>query len=80
MDTSPGSSPTGTIISTFVAIYGSTNASGFITSSRVYSSDQPVTGWARLATSPPFYKTGSINGTVDSADGFPGSAVLILDE
>lgn len=78
--TAPGSSPTGTITSTFVALSGTTNASGVLSMTRVYASDQDVTGWARMSTSPPFFKTGPINGTISSTTGFSGAAVLIEDQ
>jgi hypothetical protein len=77
----PGASPTGTITATWTALYGTTDGNGQITMSRVFSTDQPVTGWARKSTSAPYYKTGQINGTIDSADGAPGlSAILLSDE
>jgi hypothetical protein len=80
MGSTPGSNPTGTIISTYVALFGTTDVNGQITMSRVFSADQPVTGWARKSSGSPYYKTGPINGTIDSADGASLSAVLVLDE
>lgn len=79
MASTPGSSPTGTITSTFVALSGLTTA-GVISTSRVYSSDQPVTGWARKSSSSPYYKTGPLSGAVDSTDGYNNTAVLTADE
>lgn len=79
MDTAPGSNPTGTITSTFVALSGLT-VLGVLSTSRVYSSDQPVTGWARKSSSSPYYKTGPLSGSVDNSDGYNNTAVLILDE
>lgn len=76
----PGSSPTGTIISTFVALEGLTNGSGIATANRTYPSNQPVSGWARKSTSSPRYKTAPINGTVSSTTGATLNAVMILDE
>jgi len=80
MGSSPGSSPTGTIKSTFVAIEGLTDSNGDITTSRVYPSAQPITGWARLSTSPPYYKTAPIAGEVSSTLGLSTIAVMILDQ
>lgn len=80
MASSPGSSPTGTIKSTYVALEGTTNASGQISMTRVFSADQPVIGWARKSSSAPYYKTGPIVGTIDSATGGTFSAVLIADQ
>jgi hypothetical protein len=76
----PGSTPTGTIECTFAALYGTSNASGVVTTSRVYSSNQNVIGWARKSTSSPLYKTSAIVGEVDSSDGFTATAVMIADE
>jgi hypothetical protein len=80
MASTPGSSPTGTIKSTYVAIEGTTNVSGQISMSRVFPSDQPVTGWARKSSAAPYFKTGPIVGTIDSGTGATLSAVLIADE
>ena len=79
MGSTPGSSPTGTITSTFVALSGLTS-SGVISTSRVYSSNQPVIGWARKSSASPYYKTGPLSGTVDSNDGYNNTAVLTADE
>jgi hypothetical protein len=79
MGSTPGSSPTGTITSTFVALEGLTVA-GVISTSRVYSSDQPVVGWARKSSASPYYKTGPLSGSVDSTDGYNNTAVLTPDE
>jgi len=80
MTSTPGSSPTGTIKATFVALSGLTDGNGEITTSRVYSSDQPVSGHARKSTSTPLYKSAPLVGDVDNADGFSGTAIMILDE
>lgn len=80
MTSAPGSSPTGTITSTFVALYGLSSALGVVSTSRVYSSNQPVEGWARKSSSTPYYKTGPISDEVDSTDGMTVTAVLIADE
>jgi hypothetical protein len=79
MDSAPGSSPTGTITCTFVALAGTTT-SGVLSTSRVYSADQPVVGWARKSSSSPYYKTGPLSGSVDNADGYSNTAVLTADE
>lgn len=76
----PGSSPTGTITSTFVVLEGLTNVSGLISMSRVFSTDQPVEGWARKSTSSPYFKTGQMTGAVDSVDGFAATVVMVSDE
>lgn len=81
MSSAPGSSPTGTITSTFVALSGTTNATtGILSTSRVYPSDQPVTGRARKSSSSPFWKNAPLNGTVSSTSGVSLTAVMIPDE
>jgi len=47
--------------------------------SKVFASDQPVSGWARKSSGTPYYKTGSITGTVDSATGGYYTAILLPD-
>jgi len=80
MSSTPGSSPTGTIKATYVALSGTTDSNGEITMSRVFSASQPVNGWARKSTSAPFYKPGPISGTISTSADTNFSAVLILDQ
>lgn len=80
LSSAPGSSPTGTITATFVALYGLSDANGVVSTSRVYSSDQPVTGWARKSSSTPLYKTGVVDDEVTSTGGMNATAILITDE
>ena len=80
MSSAPGDGAvSGTITSTFVALSGLTS-SGIVSTSRVYSSNQPVIGWARKSSASPYYKTGTLSGSVDSTDGYNNTAVLISDE
>lgn len=78
---SPQTSPAaGTIESTFVALQGITDSvTGTLSTSRTYSTDQPVTGHGRKSTSPPYYKTGNINSTISSSTGLDAVSLLILD-
>lgn len=80
MGSSPGSSPTGTIISTYVFIYGTTNGSGVISVTKELSASQPIKGWARKATAPPYYKTAPISGTMSNSADSSVSALMIPDE
>jgi len=81
MSSAPGSSPTGTITATYAAIYGTTNGSGQATVTRVFGSNQPVTGWARKSTSAPYYKSGPITGSpISSTADTELSALLLPDE
>ena len=80
MDSSPGSSPTGTIKATYVFIFGVTDSNGDITENKYLTGNQPVTGWARKSTDAPFYKTGVIFGTASSTLGITLTALLIEDQ
>lgn len=81
MGSAPGSSPTGTITATYTAIFGTTNGSGKASVSRVFSSDQPVVGWARKSTTAPYYKTGTVSGSpIASGANTELSALLLLDQ
>jgi hypothetical protein len=80
MGSAPGSSPTGTILSTFVILKGLTNVSGELSMSRVFPSNQPVAGWARKSSSAPYYKTGPVSGTINSSTGAQFSALLTPDQ
>jgi len=79
MASSPGSSPTGSITSTFVALFGTTDVNGEISMSRVFSTSQPVTGWARKSTGSPYYKPGLVAGSVSSSSGASLTALLVPD-
>lgn len=76
----PVTPATGTITGTFVALAGLTDGSGILSVSRVYSADQPVTGYARKSTASPFYRQGALSGTILAASGYDKSAVMVSDE
>ncbi len=80
MGSSPGSSPTGTIVSTYVFIYGTTDGSGLISVTQELPASQPIKGWARKATTAPYYKTGPISGTMSNSADSAVSALMIPDE
>lgn len=72
---------TGTITSTFAVINASTTGTGYVSDSRTYGSgDQLITGWARKASSSPYYRQQPINETIDSSDGLSITVQLISDE
>lgn len=72
----PGASPSGTIKATFVALTGLTDINGDKSTSRVYPSNQPVTGWIRLT---PTYKEALLFGAINSATGYDATGVLFPD-
>ena len=61
-----------------------TDANGEVTFSQAYSSDQPIEGNARRATTSlgdgTLYKAASIVGTIDSASGLTVTVQMIPDE
>ncbi len=76
----PATPATGTTKTTGVVISGTTDGSGVISDTRTHSSNQPITGRIRKATSGTKYKTGSVAGTILSASGFATTVSLIVDE
>jgi hypothetical protein len=80
MLSAPGSSPTGSINATFVVLNGLTDVNGEITMSRVFPSDQPVTGQIRKSSGSPFYKNAALTGIVDNATGGTFTGVMISDD
>jgi hypothetical protein len=68
------------ITATFVALSGLSGADGTLSTSRQYTSDQPVTGWARKSSSAPYYKTAPLGGAVDSDTGYNEVATMVLDQ
>lgn len=81
MSADPGSSPTGSIVSTFVFLSGVTDVAGNATPVvREIPSSQPVYGWVRKSSGSPFYKTTQITGTVSNSENSSFSALLIEDE
>ena len=80
MLSAPGSSPSGTITSTFVFINSNTDAQGKVKSSMYVASDQPVIGNARKSNTSPYYKTSTIIDTVSSINGASINTFMLLDE
>lgn len=70
---------TGTSTSTFCPIFGTTNASGFISSTYSYTANQPVSGKIRSASGTPKYRNAPFTATIDSAAGVGVSTTMIPD-
>jgi len=62
-----------------VLISGLTDENGEITTNHRYTSDQPIVGYARSASSSPKYKQGDLSGTI-GVNGYVGTIFLINDE
>ena len=80
VDSGTVSPATGSPVESGVIVSGTTNASGIITDTRTYGSNQNFKGWARKSSGIPFYENGNITGTVSSTGGFTGSLPLNSDE
>ena len=76
----PNSPATGSPTSTTVIFNDLTNASGYVSDTRVFSSDQPVVGRARKSSGSPLYKSQPISGTISSSSGLDNITFLIKDE
>lgn len=76
----PTTPATGTITVTAVLIDDVTPASGIVSDSRVFSSDQAVAGFAAKGTLSPLYKRAELTGTVDSVSGISLTSIMISDE
>jgi hypothetical protein len=76
----PTSPATGTITATAIILEGTTDSSGQISDSRVYSAAQPVEGRVSNGTQSPYFKDFPLNDTVDDTNGLSISVQLILDE
>lgn len=77
---SPATPATGTILATAVIISGTTDSFGVISNASFsYTSDQPITGKIRKATTGTKYKTAAVIGTITSS-GLDSTVLLIPDE
>lgn len=77
---SPTSPATGTILSTTVYINGITDINGKISDTRSFSTNQPIRGKVRRATSGILYKSSPIVATIDNSNGVDISVQMISDE
>ena len=81
VDSGTVSPATGSPVSTGALVYGFTNVSGVASDTRTLSTSQPVSGWARLGTTPgSLYKTALLSGTVSNTTGGSFTALMISDE
>lgn len=79
--TTPTSPATGTPTATGVVIFGETPLSGQLSDTRTFSVNQNVTGWARKASTSPYFREFSLAGNViNSSSGLSLNILLISDE
>jgi hypothetical protein len=76
----PTTPATGTITSTGGVFNDLTNASGLVTDTRSWSTDQPFTGRVRKSSGSPLYRTAPLVGTIDNTTGFSTTIFLLPDE
>jgi hypothetical protein len=80
VDAGTASPATGTILVNYAPLSAITGGTGIVTTTKVFTSDQAVSGVARKSTSSPLYKTAPISGTISSTLGLTQTAVMISDE
>jgi len=76
---SPDTPATGTITSTAVILHDVTDSNGKVASEIDYTSTQPVVGYARKATSSPYYRQSDVITSIPE-DGLYETVLLIPDE
>lgn len=79
VDSGLSSPATGSPVSSYAPISGTTNASGQIQSSKTWPAAQSLVGWARKTSASPYYKTAPIS-VADASSGSSTTALMILDE
>ena len=75
----PSSPATGSPISTFAPIHNTTNSSGNVSDTRVYSGSQPFTGRARKGSAAPYYRSAPLSGAINSQTGASVTVQMIAD-
>jgi hypothetical protein len=70
-----GDLPEGTIL-----FNNLTDSNGMVTDTKSFSVDQPISGHVRKASSPPYYKTYTFSGVIDSLAGLTMIAPMVKDE
>ena len=80
LSSAPGSSPTGTITSTFTLLEGLTDVNGEISASINITATQEAAGNVRKGSSSPYYKSANLIGDVSGSTATTFTAVMISDE
>jgi hypothetical protein len=60
-------------------LFGTTDANGMISMSRVFTGNQPVIGVARKSSGAPLYKSSPLAGTISSSTGVALTAIMLPD-
>jgi hypothetical protein len=79
MASAPGSNPAAGFTISFLALFGTTDANGMISMSRVFTGNQPVIGVARKSSGAPLYKSSPLAGTISSNTGVALTAIMLPD-
>lgn len=80
VDSGTVSPATGSPVVSGVIISDTTNGSGLVSDTRVFSSSQPFKGTVRASSGSPFYQPANFTGTVSNTTGFTASRSLLSDE
>lgn len=79
VDSGLSSPATGSPVSSYVGLYGTTNTSGVVQASKTWPAAQGLTGWARKSTSAPYYRQSSLT-VADASGGSDITALMLSDE
>ena len=79
VDSGLSSPATGTPVSSYVGLYGTTSSTGVVQASKTWPAAQGLKGWARKSSSSPYYKQSALT-VSDASGGSDITALMLLDE
>lgn len=79
VDSGLSSPATGSPVSSYVGLYGTTNSTGVVQASKTWPAAQGLKGWARKSTSAPYYRQSSLT-VADASGGSDITALMLSDE
>lgn len=79
VDSGLSSPATGSPVSSYVGLYGTTNSTGVVQASKTWPAAQGLKGWARKSTSAPYYRQSALTVT-DASGGSDVTALMLSDE
>ena len=79
VDSGLSSPATGSPVSSYVGLYGTTSSTGVVQASKTWPAAQGLKGWARKSTAAPYYRQSSLTVT-DASGGSDITALMLSDE
>ena len=79
VDSGLSSPATGTPVSSYVGLYGTTSSTGVVQASKTWPAAQGLKGWARKSSNSPYYKQSALS-VSDASGGSDITALMLLDE